>query len=378
MKKAKVLFIITGLDTGGAEMMLFKLLTGLNLHHFEPLVVSLSDKGVIATRMEQLGIPVDAVGLKKDVGLFRGALRLGSIIRQFRPDVIQTWMYHADLFGGVVARLTSQAPVAWNIRHSDLDLEGTPRRTRMIARACAILSWVIPKQIVCCSHASSRSHVGMGYSGNKMLVIPNGFDTDGFRPDTAARIDVRRTLKIPEGAPLIGMVARFHPYKDHPNFMRAAALVQAELPNAHFVLCGADFTSRNTQLGSLIREVGTHKVHLLGIRTDVPRVLASLDLAVLSSYTEGFPNVVGEAMSCGVPCVVTDVGDSRQIVADTGQVVPARNPEALAEACLKVLRMSAAERIALGERARARVLSEYSLGAVVGRYEALYRNLALD
>jgi glycosyltransferase involved in cell wall biosynthesis len=247
--------------------------------------------------------------------------------------------------------------------------------------ACARLSHWLPARIVCCSEASRQVHRQRGYPADKMLVITNGFDLATFRPDQGARQSVRQELGIPEDAPLIGLVARFDPQKDHRNFLQAAAKLHAQLPESYFLLCGDDLTWENAELVGWIEPVGIrHRCRLLGTREDTPRLTAALDLATTSSaYGEAFPLVIGEAMACGVPCVVTDVGDSAIIVGETGVVVPPRDPQALATGWSQLLLdMSRDERLQLGMAARQRIMERYSMGKIVAQYESLYESLVTE
>ena len=208
-----------------------------------------------------------------------------------------------------------------------------------------------------------------------MVVIPNGFDLNLFKPDLEGRTLVRQELRIPEDTMLIGMVGRFDPQKDHYNFIKAAALLQKEIPDVQFLLCGDDITWENQKLSKWIDETGFHGYfHLLGRRSDISRIMTALDIAS-SSYGEGFPNVVGEAMSCGVPCVVTDVGDSALIVGDTGIVVPPKDPNALALAWKKLIEIGKDKRQKLGHNARLRIRENFNLPSVVRRYEELYKDV---
>jgi glycosyltransferase involved in cell wall biosynthesis len=292
---------------------------------------------------------------------------------------MQTWMYHADLVGGLAARLAGNIPVAWGIRHSDLSSETSSRMTHLTVKACALLSHWLPDRIVCCSEAARQVHTAIGYAAEKMVVIPNGYDVETFRPDFAARGSVRKVLGVSEDAPIIGMVARFDPQKDHRTFIRAAQLLHRDRPDAHFLLCGMEVTWENQELARWIDDAGlrTH-CHLLGRRDDdIANVTAALDIASLSSsYGEGFPNVVSEAMCCGVPCVVTDIGDAALIVGQTGIVVPARNPEALAAAWRTMLEMGCEGRRPLGIAARQRIRERFDIAEIAGRYEHLFEELA--
>jgi glycosyltransferase involved in cell wall biosynthesis len=209
-----------------------------------------------------------------------------------------------------------------------------------------------------------------------MTVIPNGFDIERFRPDATARAWLIEQLGLSHEVALIGFVARFDPMKDHATFFRAASSLAAAEDSVHFVLAGDGMVASNAQVSVLMDSGIRDKVHLLGRREDVPRLLAALDVATsTSAYGEGFSNAVGEAMACAVPCVVTDVGDSAWIVGDTGIVVPPGSPERLAEAWQRMLDMGREGRKKLGERARTRVVQRFEIGNVVRRFEDFYLGL---
>lgn len=221
-----------------------------------------------------------------------------------------------------------------------------------------------------------RIHIELGYSANKMVVIPNGFDLSEFKPNPMARQAVRDELGISEGSQLIGLIGRFDPQKDHHNFVKAAAILLSQSPEVHFILCGDGITWENIELTDWIEEAGIREnCHLMGQREDIPLITAALDIATSSSCSEGFPNVIGEAMACGIPCVVTDVGDSALIVGDTGLVVPPKNPQALAGAWQKLLELGPENKVQKGMSARHRVQENFSLPLIVGRYENLYQEI---
>jgi glycosyltransferase involved in cell wall biosynthesis len=373
----KVAHVITDLQPGGAETMLHRVLSGIDTSSFDCKVISMTGDGPIGDRIRAAGFPVSVLGMKPGVPNPTGLLRLAQWLRRSNCDVVQTWMYHADLLGGLAAKLAGHNPlVVWNIRHGD---PGThhKRITRWTVRACAALSRRIPARIVCCSRVACRFHGANGFAGDKMIVIPNGFDIHQFRPDPEARRSVRTELGITDESPLVGLIGHVRPQKDHRNFLRAAALIASQNPRAHFVLCGSGATWNHPQLSAWIDEADIRgRCHLLGRRDDVAAIAAALDVAVSSSYSEGFPNAVGEAMACGVPCVVTNVGDSGYLVNDTGGVVPPSDPEALAQSCLELLRMRPQERLQLGTAARRRIEQHFGLPAIIARYEALYREVA--
>jgi len=373
----KLAFIITGLSTGGAETMLYKLMQRIDRNRFEPHVISLTTLGEIGPRIEELGIPVHALGMRPGLPSPLKFVQLIGLLRQLRPDLVHTWMYHADLLGGMAARLAGIKAVAWCIRNSDLSDERSKLSTRIVMKACALASAWLPKYIVTCSSRAGAIHVAVGYRADKIVVMPNGFDLSRFQPIADARSLVRTELGLESSTQLIGLIARNDPQKNHRGFIEAAVKVQRALPQVHFVLAGSGVDSKNKTLAALIESAGLGEhFHLLGQRDDIPNLMASLDLlASSSSFGEAFPNVLGEAMACGVPCVVTDVGDSAEIVGDTGRVVTSGDMEGLAQFLIKLLSMPAEQRNHLGELARKRVRDYYEIGDVARRYEDFYVKL---
>jgi glycosyltransferase involved in cell wall biosynthesis len=323
---------------------------------------------------------VRVLGMRAGIPDPLGVQRLACWLQQDPPHLIQTWMYHADLIGGLAAKLAGGIPVAWNIRHSDFDAKDNKRSTYWTIRACARFSRWLPARIICCSESSRQVHTALGYTADKMVVIPNGFDLTIFRPDPGARISVRQELGISGDAVIIGMVGRFNAQKDHYTFIRAAARLHALSPEVHFLLCGDGVTPENSQLDEWINTHGiANCFHLLGQREDIPRLNAALDIGTMTSaHGEGFPNVIGEAMACGVPCVVTDVGDSASIVGDTGRVVPPKNPQALVNAWRELIEMGPHGRSLLGAAGRRRVGEHFGLKAITAKYQELYEEIAFN
>ncbi|MCD6419932.1 MAG: glycosyltransferase [Synergistetes bacterium] len=376
MEKIKIAHIITDLDVGGAEVMLYKLLKEANSDEFLWSVVSMMEAGMLGAKIEKLGVPVLSLGMKRGVPSLAGVVKLARFLRDWQPDIVQTWMYHADLIGGVIAKIMGRIHVVWGIHHSNLDIDVIKRRTVLVAKLCAWLSRWVPDKIICCSNASLKVHASLGYDSTKMVVVPNGFDTKVFKPDTQARISVRNELGVSEDTVLVGMIARFHPMKGHKNFITSASKICEDGFDVHFLMCGRDVTWKNKEIATLIDKFDLRKCfHILGEREDIPRIMASLDVFVSSSSGEAFPNVIGEAMACGVPCVVTDVGDSALIVDDTGRVVLPKDASSLAEAIESLLDMSKEDRKQLGFRARKRIMENFSISEVVKRYEEIYRTL---
>ncbi|MCF8111441.1 MAG: glycosyltransferase [Desulfobacteraceae bacterium] len=376
----EIMHIITGLSTGGAETMLYKLFSGIDKSRFQCRVVSLTDKGPLTNQIKDLGIPVTALNMPRGIPAPKGLWKLIRLIRRGRPAIVQTWMYHSDLIGAIAGRIGSRAPIIWNIRHSNLDPRANKKTTILTARACALFSGRLPEKIICCSESSRRIHAGIGYEKSKMTVIPNGFNLEAFRPDKEARLSVRKELGISKDALLLGMVARFDPQKDHATFVRAAKTLTDWGTKAYFLLCGKDVDRDNPMLCKWIRDAGlSERFFLLGPRTDIPRLTVALDLACLSSaFGEGFPNILGEAMACEVPCVATDTGDSAAIVGDTGRIVPPKDPHAFAGACKELLDSDFETRAQLGFKARKRIEKHFELSKIINKYEALYQEIMTE
>lgn len=374
----RVAHIITGLEVGGAELMLARLVASPELEGIEQSVWSLTTRGPVSEQIERAGVPVVALGMDPRTAGIDGLGRLVRALRSYRPDVTQTWLYHADLLGGIAGRLVG-SPVVWNLRMGNLDVSGG-RRTNAVARLCGPLSRSVPNSIVSNSEEGVHFHAGLGYDADRALVIPNGFDVERFRPDPDAGRHLRAELGVPAEVSLVGVIARLHPQKDHRGFLRALAMIRSEHPAVVGVLCGRGCSGESDVLGRWIREEHLEgSVRLLGVRPDVERVIAGLDVLVCpSAFGEAFPNAVGEALSCGVPVVATDVGDTAALLRGIGSVVPASDPRALAEAVLGVLREPEAERQTRAEAGRRRVVDRWSMPVVAEAYRALWEQVSVD
>lgn len=375
----RILYIITGLATGGAESMLLKLLERLDRERYTPAVISLTTMGDIGPRIAALGIPVLALGMTSGLPSLSDFLRLLRQVRQLRPDIVHTWLYHADLLGGLAARLAGIRAICWGIRSSNLDTDKTHWQTRAVRRICALLSHAIPQRIFLNSETARRIHVSLGYAADKMSVVPNGFDLSRFRPDDGARGRVRAGLSCADNTLLVGMVGRFDPLKNHSGFISAMTMVHRKLPQVHLLMVGKGVDRDNEELVRSIERAGLlNSSHLLGSRDDVPELMAALDVLACPSHAEAFPNVVGEAMASGVPCVATNVGDCAYIIGGTGHVVPVGDMARFAWGVEAMLTLSQAKRTALGEKARARVASCFEIGHVVRSYEESYGSLKVN
>lgn len=324
------------------------------------------------------GISVQTLGMRGALDVPRVFRSIRKLIAQLQPDIIQTWMYHADFIGGLAARAAGHKAIIWGVRNTDM-IRGTSYRTFAIRRACAALSRGVPAVIVCAAEASRASHAAIGYAKSKMIVIPNGFDSRGRIDSTASRTAFRAAGGWTEEQVVVGHIGRFNFYKDHANFIRAAGRLAQRYRLVRFAMIGKQIDWQNQEIVEQINATGfADRFQLFGFRSDVANCLAGMDVFCLSSRSEGFPNVVGEAMSAAVPCVATDVGDVRLLLSDAGIVVPKENPTALFEGLARVVAMPRESREALGLEGRSRVTGEFSMQRVREKYEAIYRSLSQD
>jgi glycosyltransferase involved in cell wall biosynthesis len=377
----QVLHIITDFNDGGAQAVLYRFIIAdkHNTHH----VISLMNIGWYGERLAKLGIPVHALDMPRSKVTRTGLTKLYRLIREIDPDAIQTWMYHSDILGSLVARLAGKRVIVWGIHNSDLDPAQTAFTTRAIVRICAAISGSIPRKIISCSEEGVRVHSALGYQLQKMVTIPNGYDVSEFAPNLAARQELRQQWQIPDGTTLVGMVARWNPQKDHANLIAALAHLHTQTQSPyHCVLIGSKLGTDNQTLVELLdRYRVKDRVTLLGIREDIPAVMNALDIHVLSSaYGEAFPNVVAEAMACETPCIVTDVGDAGLIVGDTGWVVPSSDAVSLGDAMAGAIDLMS-DLPAWQQRqaqCRQRIEANFSVQTMVAKYSEVWEKALVD
>jgi glycosyltransferase involved in cell wall biosynthesis len=340
-------------------------------------VLSLLPPGPLAPHVAALSVPVTSLGMARrppHPGHLAGLARLAG---RAEPELIQGWMYHGNLAGTFAWWWCGRRqPLVWSVHHSITELVREKRLTQRLIALSARLSR-LPRAIVYCSRTSARQHETIGFAAERTVVIPNGIDTTLFQPDPAAAGRLRALAGIPAERPLVGMVARWHAMKDHANLIRAVGRLRRQGTELQLVMIGQGLDAGNAELVAELRAAGLgERVSLLGMRQDVPALVPGLDLLVSpSAYGEAFPLAVGEAMAAGVPCVVTEVGDCAWLVGRTGEVVAPRDSAALAAAIGRLLAQPAAARRARGEQARARVVDNFALPAIVRRYEELYAGL---
>jgi len=371
-----VLHVINGLGDGGAEGVLFRLLKHTSkINH---VVVSLSAADKYYDPITQLGIPVVCLNASGLGSLPRVVISLYRTIKKYQPDVVQTWLYHSDLLGGLTSKVVGVSNVVWGIRHTDLVPGVAKKQTIVVARLCAYFSSIIPNSIVCCAQKALDAHELMGYSKNRMVVIENGFDLSHFAFSETLNKATRSAYGLQPDDFVIGCVARFHPQKGHCVLLEALSILRHRY-GIRFtcLLIGNGLDSSNTILCDRIDRLGlTQNIKLIGAVNDVASIYNALDLHVLPSISgEGFPNVVAESMSVGVPNVVTDVGDAKVIVGRYGWVVDAADPEELAEAIHNAVLTLSNEttRSMYSAGARMRIAENYSMDRMTNKFLEIWK-----
>ena len=367
-----ILHVITGLGAGGAESLLDTMVRTDTTN--EHAIISLHTDGHYGAALREHGIAVHTLGMPRGRLTLSGIRELFRLIRHYDPRVIQSWMYHANLLSGLLGRLAGKNCIVWGL-HNDRMVNAS--RSMIISnRVCAQLSGFIPRRVIHCSETGARYHLELGYSKKTMCVVPNGYDVSRYHPSADARRVAREALGIADECLLLGMIARWHPQKDHANLISAvASLPPAQRERLHLLFVGSDMSADNQALQSLIEGAGlTDRITCLGERRDVPELMNALDLHVLSSaFGESFPNVVNEAMASGIPCIVTDVGDSARIVGDTGWVVAPSDSSALAAAITLAMQAHAGDDWAARQRAcRQHVVDNYTIEAMLQRYQEIW------
>lgn len=363
-----LLHLITGLETGGAEGMLARLVITSDRAQFRHVVVSMTGSGTAGPKIAEAGIALRSLELSRNMPNPVALSRLRRVLREFRPDILQTWLYHADFLGVAAWRLGWVPRLLWNVRCTETI--GVAGIRRWLTRWSGL-----PDAVVVNSNKGKSFHEALGYRPRRWAHIPNGFDTTVLKPDAGARECQRRALGIGDDAFVVLLPARYHPMKDHATFLAAAALFAEARPEARFVMVGDGVLPSNGQLANMIAAYGVaDRLLLLGERPDLASLYSAADVVTLSSsFGEGFPNVLAEAMCCGVACVATRIGDAADIIGATGAIVPPRDPAGMAVAWEAMAAAGPEKRRAMGDAARGRIVENYDLDTIVAQYAAVYQ-----
>lgn len=372
----KVINIITGLNDGGAEAVLYRL-----CHHDKKnqhIVISLMGKGKYGSLLEDIDIQIYCLDMSAGKISVAALTKLYKLVRQLKPDVVQTWMYHADLIGGLIARLAGVKNIVWGVHHTTLIKGESKRSTILIAKINALISSFIPRRIIYCAKKSRLVQESIGFNSHIGRVVPNGYNINDFMPNPNLGMTFRQEVGVSDEVFLIGHVGRYHPFKDYPTMINAVSLITKEKRTLKLAMVGSELKMDNTQLKHLINEnICAEHITLLGRRNDITAAMNGFDLFVLSSVSEAFPNVLNEAMACGTPCITTDVGDAAVIVGNTGWVVPPKNPQALAKAILEAMEEKENNSQTWYDRklaCRKRIVENFSIEKMVKSYHQVWFN----
>lgn len=375
MSKKKILHIIIGLNVGGAELMLQRLvLNSSKKEQFEHCVISLTDLGIIGPKLQEQGIEVHGLGMTSLSSLPLTVLKLRRLIKEIDPDVVQTWMYHADLIGGVAAKSLGIKKIIWGIRNTELNTSSSVSR-QAIVKLCSKLSYSIPSHIVCVANTAMRTHVKQGgYDPSKMVVIPNGFDINRFKPNEKQRNTLREKLNINPDELVIGNIGRFDPVKNHASFIKACIKLLEDGFKFKVLLAGRDVDLNNPIISKIFKDSSLKNYFIfLGEITDTPSFYNAIDVFCLCSTTEGFPNVLGEAMACAKVCLTTDAGDAWLILAENGFRVKSTRSSDIATALeTKVLNNTINCLNDIGSSARKSIIENYAIDTIISKFEVLY------
>ena len=365
----KIVHIIIGLNVGGAELMLKRLVLHSqkkgNFHHE---VISLTDLGLIGKDLKESGIRVYTLNMKSVLSLFSIYFSLKKLLKEIKPNIVQTWMYHADFLGGMAAKSLGIQKIIWGIRTTDVT-QGSSRLTIGLRKVCARLSYSIPTDIVCAAHVSKDVHTKVGYDANKMHVIPNGFELDKLVATEEDRNKIRQEFNIQRDAIVIGSVGRFNVVKNQKFFVEVANQLVKTYPNIIFMLVGRDNTTENNELMNWLKEYNLiNNFRLLGQRSDIPHCLKAMDIFCLHSKTEGFPNVLGEAVIMGLIAVSLDIGDAKFLLNNSEFI---SDQEGMPDKFLHIIKNYEYYKSKV-ELNKINIIDKFEINKVVAVYEKLY------
>mgnify|MGYP003369927646 CR=1 FL=1 len=364
----KITHIIVGLNNGGAEMMLYKLLKYSDRDKYDFQIISMMDEGIMGKRIKELGIPIYTLNMKRGIPSLKSIFKAIKICKN--TDLIQTWMYHADLLGFIIAKILKKR-IIWGIRRSNLEKDKNKKSTLLIIKINAFLSkWT--DTVISCSIVAKENHIKYGYNSKNIKVIPNGFELEKFYYIEDAKNKLSKEFPILMDKLIFSLVARYEILKDHKTCLEAMKIVKEKF-NQNFILllCGTNINQENEELINLIiKNKLENNVLLLDRRDDIPIIMSATDIYISSSSGEGFSNVIGEAMACETPCVVTNVGDSAYIVESTGRIVERQNSEKLADEIIDFI--NSGEYIKNRKKCRKRIIDNFHIKKIIIEYEKFY------
>lgn len=368
-----VCHVIAAAQIGGAEIALERTIKSTQLFGWSHSIINLCSANQMTRRMAATGATL--IHLDWTRGSFpslRDIVRLRASIRDIPATIRMGWMYH-----GCAALTCSrigwprQPGMLWAIRSGVSPHER--RTTAFVRRALGYMSH-LPDRVVFVSERSRRQHEDLGFRRGNTVCIPNGYDLERFRPDVLARATIRNELQLQSTNPVVAWIGRWHPDKSPQHAIAAFQHAAANMPDLHLLMVGSGCDPGGPAAALLSNSIGS-RVRLLGRRDDIPAILAAADVLLLSSHSEAFPNVIAEAMACGVPCVSTDVGDVTEMVGDTGLVVPVDDVLAMASGLMSLLTEAGPARVVRSAAARQRIVDRYSLPTIAAQYDNLWRKV---
>ncbi len=374
-KTERIVILVRRLDQGGAQRQLLAIAVGLRLAGWDVHVVLFYPGGVFEKELVSRGIPLHLPGKRGRWDVIGFVVRLATCLRGLRPTVIYSFMDVPNITASVLKPLLRHTRIVWGLRASNMDFSHYGWLSWLASKLEIRLSRFTDR-VVANSNAGRLHAIQSGFQADRIVVVPNGIDVDHFRPERDMRQMKRSEFGIDEDVLLVGLIGRLDPMKDHLTFLSAASAVARQRKNVRFICVGggsrADYAEMLTERGISIGLAD--RLIWAGARSDMPAIFNSLDVSVSSSaFGEGFSNTIAEAMACGVPCVVTDVGDSALIVGNAGMVVPPRNPSRMADAILEMIDLPEDVRRQMGIAARARISNEFSLVKLVQLTEQALR-----
>lgn len=365
MKKLKVIHLIPSLDRGGAEMSLIKLVKNTN-EILDHEIMTFSQKGSMSCELEEIGIPVHTLNFKK-TGYIKSIYIFYKFLKSNKFNIMQTWMYHADLFGLISAKLAGINSIFWNVRCSTVYINDKSIKKQLVLRTNAFLSKYVCG-IITNAHINKEVHIKYGYHNKNWSVIPNAFDTDKFCPSKDIYNKKRHELAISSDEILIGFMARFDEFKDHETFLKVIEKLSIENKKIKGILVGRGI--KNAKITNNYKKKLNDSLILIDEVCDTSTFYKIMDVHLLTSTSEGFPNVIGEAMSTGVPCVATNCGDCAEIIGDTGYISKAKDIQSIVNNIKKIIQ----EKSEKSEAARVRIINNYSINIMCNNYHRIYIN----
>lgn len=363
-----LIFLIRSLEIGGKERQLVELAKGINKSRFNLTVVTFYSGGAFYEELKKEGIKVVSLEKKGRWDVIGFFYRFNRLLRHLKPHVIQSFLGGPNALVIIFKPLFSKVRMVWTLGSSNMEMIKHDFLSSVITKINCFFSR-FTNCIFVNSNAGYEYAIEQGYPKRKIFIVHNGIDTEKFKPDKNSGAKVRAEWNIKNDEILIGLVGRLSPEKDHINFFKGAAQLAKEREDVRFVCVGVGPDHFSDNLKRRADDLGlSDRLIWAGERYDMPSVYNALDLATSTSISEGFPNVICEAMACCVPCVVTDVGDSSKIVGKTGQVVPIKKPEFLVQGWKDCLSKNREE---LRLKARSRIVENFTLEKYFQKTEEL-------